>query len=76
MSHSLSWSAGIPVALDDFGTGVASLQQLAELPATDLKIGGSFVARTVLTLPLPASVDPLLQFRSFGPDGGVIAMAR
>ncbi len=37
--------AGFAIALDDFGTGFGSLLQLAELPATDLKIDGTFVAK-------------------------------
>ncbi len=38
-------AAGFSIALDDFGTGFGTLLQLAELPATDVKIDGSFVAK-------------------------------
>ena len=34
---------GFGVALDDFGTGYASLQQLRQMPATELKIDRDFV---------------------------------
>ncbi len=52
--------AGIPVALDDFGTGVASLQQLAEFPATDLKIDGSFVEQMLVSDTYLTLVDTIL----------------
>jgi len=35
-------SEGVRVAIDDFGTGYSSLNYLAELPATALKLDGSF----------------------------------
>jgi diguanylate cyclase (GGDEF)-like protein len=34
---------GIGVSVDDFGTGNASIEYLATLPATELKIDGSFI---------------------------------
>lgn len=53
-------AANIPVALDDFGTGVASLQQLAEFPATDLKIDGSFVEQMLVSDTYLTLVDTIL----------------
>ncbi|MEZ5341800.1 MAG: EAL domain-containing protein [Acidimicrobiales bacterium] len=38
-------SAGFKVAIDDFGIGQASLQHLAELNVTGIKIDRTFVAR-------------------------------
>lgn len=34
---------GVGIAIDDFGTGYASMSYLRQLPATELKIDGSFV---------------------------------
>ena len=53
-------AAEIPVALDDFGTGVASLQQLAEFPATDIKIDGSFVEQMLVSDTYLTLVDTIL----------------
>ena len=39
--NSLS-ALGVGIAIDDFGTGYASLLNLKQLPATELKIGASF----------------------------------
>lgn len=38
---------GFRVALDDFGTSYSSLQQLSELPATEVKIDRTFVDRAL-----------------------------
>lgn len=38
---------GFRVALDDFGTSYSSLQQLSELPATEVKIDRSFLDRAL-----------------------------
>ena len=38
---------GFRVALDDFGTSYSSLQQMSELPATEVKIDRSFVDRAL-----------------------------
>lgn len=45
---------GFRVALDDFGTGFASLSYLQELPFTDVKYDGSFVARLGIDEPATA----------------------
>ncbi len=38
---------GFRVSLDDFGTSYSSLQQMSELPVTEVKIDRSFVARAL-----------------------------
>jgi diguanylate cyclase len=38
---------GVGLSLDDFGTGYASLQQLRQLPLTEVKVDGSYVSAMV-----------------------------
>jgi diguanylate cyclase (GGDEF)-like protein/PAS domain S-box-containing protein len=57
-------SVGIGVAIDDFGIGYSSLGQLKRLPATCLKIDGSFIAN----VPEESSSGSI--------TGAIIAMAR
>jgi diguanylate cyclase (GGDEF)-like protein len=45
---------GFRIALDDFGTGYASLSYLQELPFTEVKYDGSFVARLGIDEPAAA----------------------
>ncbi len=45
---------GFRIALDDFGTGYASLSYLQELPFTEVKYDGSFVARLGIDEPATA----------------------
>ena len=45
---------GFRMALDDFGTGYASLSYLQELPFTEVKYDGSFVARLGIDEPAAA----------------------
>ena len=52
--------AGVKISIDDFGTGFASLAQLEQLPATEIKIDRSFVA---------GLGDPETEAGSEDPDG-------
>lgn len=55
---------GFPVSLDDFGTAYSSLQQVAQLPVTELKIDRMFVAgaaRSARTLLLFDTIMNLAQ---------------
>jgi diguanylate cyclase (GGDEF)-like protein len=45
---------GFRIALDDFGTGYASLSYLQELPFTEVKYDGSFIARLGIDEPATA----------------------
>ncbi|WP_091463350.1 putative bifunctional diguanylate cyclase/phosphodiesterase [Micromonospora inyonensis] len=47
--------AGVRIAIDDFGTGYSNLAYLRDLPVTELKIAGNFVAGLRDTPVAPAS---------------------
>ena len=46
---------GVGLSLDDFGTGYASLQQLRQLPLTEVKVDGSYV-RAMVDNPADAAI--------------------